>query len=60
MKEFREKLGIHAGTEITFDLHDNVIEIQKKPCDGIFDGFVGYLGRKETDEIMEELRGRME
>jgi len=59
-KKFREKLGIHAGTEVTFDLHDNLIEIKKNPCNGVFDSFMGYLGSKETDKIMDELRGTKE
>jgi len=55
-KEFREKLGITPGSEVEFEEEDGKLVVRKEGVS--FDDYEGFLGRRSSDEVMRELRGR--
>ncbi len=56
-KEVRDMLGIHPGDEVEFEKDNGEVKIIKKTDSTIFDEYVGYLGKRKTDKIIDELRG---
>jgi AbrB family looped-hinge helix DNA binding protein len=55
-KEIRNKLGIKRGDDVEFIIKDGECLIKKKKVINI-DKWVGFLGRGNTDEFIDEIRG---
>jgi len=58
-KAVREKLGVREGEELLFEEDRGVFRLRKLPARTKFEKWVGFLkSRKNSDEIVEELRGK--
>lgn len=61
-KRIRERIGIKAGDEVGFEIRNHVAILKKKADKTVFDKYVGSARRtkrKDTDQIIEELRGEL-
>lgn len=54
-KKYREKFGLRPGDEVDFEEEDGKLVLKKEKTD--FSDYSGYLGKRDTDEYMEKLRG---
>jgi len=60
-KEVRDKMGIVFGEELIFEEKNGIFYIKRGIKKSPFDRWMGYLkfaGKKKTDAVIEELRGR--
>ena len=55
-KEIRDKLGIKRGDIVEFAIKDGECIVRKKAVFNI-DKWLGVLGKGDTDEFIEEIRG---
>lgn len=56
-KPLRDRLGLRAGTEVRFELHDDVIVLRKAVREDLIDKWVGALDLAEgVDAFVERLR----
>ena len=60
-QQIRSILRIETGDEITFTLDDGKVVLKKKSCSienfKKYVGFLSHLKGKETDDIINKLRG---
>ena len=60
--DVRKMLDIKTGDELLFEIRDGEVIVRKRqPAREAFHKFVGFLSHlqgKESDEIIEELRGK--
>ena len=55
-KKYRNKMGLSSGSEVKFEMRDGELVVKKQKTD--FGDYKGYLGDNNTDEFMDEIRGR--
>ena len=62
-KEVRDRLGIHPGSEVEFEIEDGRAIMHKRVSEEAIERWQGYLKGKlwtdRTDELMDELRGEV-
>jgi AbrB family looped-hinge helix DNA binding protein len=60
-KDIREKLGVRAGSTVRFKVVEGRCFVEKEVKENKIDRWMGYLkSKKRTDELIEELRGKVE
>jgi antitoxin PrlF len=57
-KNIRDKMGIHQGDEIIFEMKNETVAITKREQYANFKKYIGYLVKykHKVDEIIRELR----
>jgi antitoxin PrlF len=57
-KAIRDKLDIHQGDEIVFEMKDELVALKKRERLPDFKKYIGYLSghKQKVDEIVNELR----
>jgi AbrB family looped-hinge helix DNA binding protein len=60
-KHIRDKLGIKSGSTVRFKIIEGKCIVEKEVESNKIGKWVGYLkSQRRTDELMEELRGKVE
>jgi AbrB family looped-hinge helix DNA binding protein len=57
-KKIRDKLGIHPGDEILFEMNEGRIFLKKKDPPSDFKKYVGFLCKQghDSEQVVHELR----
>ena len=57
-KSLRDKLGIHPGTVLEFELEEGRLVVRKQPAEEIVAAVVGCLAatKMTTDEFIKQIR----
>ncbi|MGH7806759.1 MAG: AbrB/MazE/SpoVT family DNA-binding domain-containing protein, partial [Thermodesulfobacteriota bacterium] len=59
-KNIRDKLGVKSGSSVRFKIFEGKCIVEKEVEENKAGKWVGYLeGQKRTDELIEELRGKI-